>query len=105
MTKQLTLAHLIEGISGWHPPEMEMPVRPILDSRKAEAGTVFFAFQGENVDGHDYVADALSNGAVAAVIEHDVDVDAPTLDIKQLPDKSPTTPLLCLQRRWMLLEM
>ncbi len=95
MAKQLTLAYLIEGISNWHPPEMEMPVRPILDSRKAEANTVFFAFQGEQVDGHNYVADAFARGAVAAVIEHDVDVQASTLDVTQpLPSVPLTTPLL-----------
>jgi hypothetical protein len=48
--KQLTLASLIEGISNWRPAGMETPVRPILDSRTAEADTVFFAFKGENVD-------------------------------------------------------
>lgn len=77
MTHQsLTLADLIEGITHRRPTAWETPVHPIIDSRKAEPGAVFFAFQGENVDGHDYVADAFAKGAVAAVIERDVAVAA-----------------------------
>ena len=93
--KQLTLADLIEGISGWRPEGMQMPVRPILDSRAAEANTIFFAFKGENVDGHDYVADAFKRGAIAAVIERDVDVTADVLEVTPgAPDRTVTTPLL-----------
>lgn len=67
----------------------------MIDSRKAQDGTVFFAFGGENVDGHDYVADALANGATAAVIERAVDADAPLLDVTQPPSGEPLpTPLL-----------
>jgi UDP-N-acetylmuramoyl-tripeptide--D-alanyl-D-alanine ligase len=66
---------------GGRPAGLEMPVCPILDSRQAENTSVFFAFEGENVDGHDYVEDAFSRGAVAAVIEHEVDVDAPVIDV------------------------
>lgn len=65
----LVLADLIEGLGGRRPAGLEMPVKPILDSRKAEAGTVFFAFRGEKVDGHAFVADAFSRGAVAAVVD------------------------------------
>ncbi|MBN1876866.1 MAG: UDP-N-acetylmuramoyl-tripeptide--D-alanyl-D-alanine ligase [Anaerolineae bacterium] len=84
--KRLTLGDLIEGFSGRHflarhPVGLEMPVRPVVDSRKAEPGTVFFAFKGENVDGHDYIADAFARGAVAAVVEREVDVPATRLDI------------------------
>jgi len=39
------------------------------DSRNATAGDLFAAYHGENVDGNDYVSQALSNGAVAAVCE------------------------------------
>ncbi|MGC9394440.1 MAG: UDP-N-acetylmuramoyl-tripeptide--D-alanyl-D-alanine ligase [Anaerolineae bacterium] len=97
--KQLTLAGLIEGISNWRPADMETPVRPILDSRTAKANTAFFAFKGENVDGHDYVADAFKRGAVAAIIERDVDAAgcgaASTLDVSQVPPSTPLkTPLL-----------
>ncbi len=39
-----------------------------IDSRTIGAGELFFAVKGERVDGHDYVAAALANGATAAVV-------------------------------------
>jgi UDP-N-acetylmuramoyl-tripeptide--D-alanyl-D-alanine ligase len=81
MTKHLTLADVIEGIGGSRPANLEAPVRPLLDSRKAEPGAVFFAFAGEKVDGHDFVGDAFARGAVAAVVEHAVPVEAGVLDV------------------------
>ena len=41
-----------------------------IDSRTLGAGDLFFAVRGERVDGHDYVATALANGAVAAVVSN-----------------------------------
>jgi UDP-N-acetylmuramoyl-tripeptide--D-alanyl-D-alanine ligase len=72
MVKRLRLSDLIEGISGWHPSGLEMPIYPTVDSRKAEPGAVFFAFKGEKVDGHDYVPGAFARGAIAAVVQRDV---------------------------------
>jgi len=39
-----------------------------IDSRTIGAGELFFAVKGERLDGHDYVAAALANGAVGAVV-------------------------------------
>lgn len=39
------------------------------DSRKAEAGGMFFALKGEHFDGNRFVADALNNGADIAVTD------------------------------------
>jgi UDP-N-acetylmuramoyl-tripeptide--D-alanyl-D-alanine ligase len=39
-----------------------------IDSRTIGAGELFFAVRGERMDGHDYVEDALINGAVGAVV-------------------------------------
>jgi UDP-N-acetylmuramoyl-tripeptide--D-alanyl-D-alanine ligase len=44
------------------------------DSGRVEPGGLFFAFRGERVDGHDFVASALERGAVAAVVAHPVSV-------------------------------
>ncbi len=38
------------------------------DSRRIEAGDLFVAIEGPNVDGHRFVADALAKGAVAALV-------------------------------------
>ena len=39
----------------------------VIDSRQAGAGGVFVALPGEHVDGHDFIAAAAANGAVAAI--------------------------------------
>ena len=41
------------------------------DSRQVIPGALFVAVSGENYDGHDYIADAVKQGAVAVVGEHD----------------------------------
>ncbi len=40
-----------------------------IDSRTIRPGELFFAVKGERLDGHDFVAQALAKGAVAAVVE------------------------------------
>lgn len=46
------------------------------DSRKVGAGTLFFCVPGEKVDGHEFGAAAVEAGAVALVVERELDVDA-----------------------------
>ncbi len=48
-----------------------------IDSRQARPGALFIALPGPNFDGHDFVAEAVACGAVAAVVNHPVDVDVP----------------------------
>ena len=40
-----------------------------IDTRTMESGDVFFAIKGPNFDGHDFVVDAASKGASAAVVD------------------------------------
>ncbi len=40
-----------------------------IDSRTVQPGELFFAVKGERLDGHDFVAQALRQGAIAAVVE------------------------------------
>jgi len=42
-----------------------------IDSRTVQAGELFFAVKGERLDGHDFVEQAQSRGAVAAVVRKD----------------------------------
>jgi UDP-N-acetylmuramoyl-tripeptide--D-alanyl-D-alanine ligase len=42
-----------------------------IDSRTLQPGDLFFAVKGERMDGHDFVEQALQNGAVAAVVRGD----------------------------------
>ena len=42
-----------------------------IDSRTVQPGELFFAVKGERLDGHDFVEQALSRGAIAAVVRKD----------------------------------
>jgi len=42
-----------------------------IDSRTVQPGELFFAVRGERLDGHDFVEQALSRGAVGAVVRRD----------------------------------
>lgn len=44
------------------------------DSRKVEKGDLFIAEKGFTVDGHDYIENAIENGAIAVVIDREVDI-------------------------------
>ena len=52
-----------------------------IDSRTVQAGDLFFAIRGPSHDGHDYVADALAKGAVAAVVRSGYRGDGPLLHV------------------------
>ncbi|MCP1373904.1 UDP-N-acetylmuramoyl-tripeptide--D-alanyl-D-alanine ligase [Dyella lutea] len=48
-----------------------------IDTRKLRAGDLFVALPGERVDGHDFVAEAKSRGAAAAMVTRKLDIDLP----------------------------
>ncbi len=52
------------------------------DSRTTEADELFLAWKGTERDAHDYVAGAVSRGALAAVVERPVDVNVPQLVVR-----------------------
>ena len=90
MSTVLTLAELICAL-GTHPlreydhllsPRRMAKVRTfVIDSRKAVAGSVFVALRGERTDGHLYVQDAFQRGAIAAIVDEQVDCSC-VLDLR-----------------------
>jgi UDP-N-acetylmuramoyl-tripeptide--D-alanyl-D-alanine ligase len=48
-----------------------------IDTRKLKHGDLFVAIKGERVDGHDYLAEAMARGAVAALVTRKVDSALP----------------------------
>lgn len=70
---KLNLDEIIAALRG----EVKRIVKPIsvsgvsTDSRTIQLGELFFALDGENFDGHQYVAAAAKSGAVGAVIRRD----------------------------------
>jgi UDP-N-acetylmuramoyl-tripeptide--D-alanyl-D-alanine ligase len=66
---KLTLARIAEFVSAAGSFAPEDVVRGYsIDSRTVSSGQLFFAVKGERLDGHDFVEQALGNGAVAAVV-------------------------------------
>lgn len=53
-----------------------------MDSRKVTQGSLFICMQGFTVDGHDFAKEAVQNGAVALIVERPVNVDVPTIQVK-----------------------
>ncbi len=51
--------------------------RVVIDSRKAVPGALYVAIRGETHDGHAFSANAVAAGAVALVVDREVDVAAP----------------------------
>ena len=50
-----------------------------VDARRVRPGSVFFCVRGFGVDGHDWAAEAVANGAVALVVERRLDLPAPQI--------------------------
>jgi UDP-N-acetylmuramoyl-L-alanyl-D-glutamate--2,6-diaminopimelate ligase len=51
------------------------------DTRRVSEGAVFFCVRGERVDGHDLAWEAIERGAVALVVERQLDVAIPQLRV------------------------
>lgn len=54
-------------------PDAVASTSVVFDSRRAEPGGLFVAFDGEHTDGHAHVADAFARGAVAAIVTRPVE--------------------------------
>jgi UDP-N-acetylmuramoyl-tripeptide--D-alanyl-D-alanine ligase len=69
---KLPLSRIAEFISATGDFDRNAPAqRYSIDSRTIHPGDLFFAVKGERLDGHDFVEQALSRGAVAAVVRKD----------------------------------
>ena len=67
----ITIGEVLAILTGYQPTGKEPRLGSfVIDSRKAQKGSVFVAFQGEAQDGHQFIADAMSRGAAAAIVEH-----------------------------------
>ena len=51
----------------------------VMDSRRVVSDSLFACVSGEKFDGHNFAADALNSGAVALLVDHELDVDVPQL--------------------------
>ena len=94
----LTLADIIECFTGWWPAHVTQPIaHVVIDSRQAQPGDLFVALRGERADGHDFVRDAFSRGAVAALVERDMLVEGDVIDLHQSVTVTQVSLPVCLR--------
>ena len=63
--------------------DMEIVINDIVyDSRKAHDGVLFMAIVGSELDGHDYIGDAIKNGAKGILVSKDVEIPEDVTIIK-----------------------
>ena len=68
-----TFSDLIESITRVRPTGASPEIGGAsVDSRQIQPGQLFVALPGETVDGHDFIANAFENGAVAALVQREV---------------------------------
>ncbi len=96
----LTLADALEALTHSRPAMKDIFItEAAIDSRQVIPGGLFVALQGERVDGHNFVAQVFERGALVALIEHDIEGNFTTLDLRNgLPpvDFSRLQPPVCL---------
>jgi len=61
-----------------------------LDSRKVVRGSLFVAINGFETDGHRYAAQAIERGAVAIVVEKEIEINDPAITILKVKDSRDT---------------
>ncbi|ORT60228.1 UDP-N-acetylmuramoyl-tripeptide--D-alanyl-D-alanine ligase [Streptomyces sp. CB03238] len=79
----LSLAEIAEIVGGQSydiPDPARVTGSVVIDSRQVEPGSLFAAFSGENVDGHDYAQRAMDAGAVAVLATRPVGAPAIVVD-------------------------
>ena len=80
----LTLADVIEALTHTRPDMMPFVItEAAVDSRQVISGGMFVAIRGENVDGHDFVAQAFHRGAVLALVEHELSEPYTLIDLRE----------------------
>ena len=70
----LTVAKVLEafGMSSGGLTHNSLVSGACVDSRVVSPGSLFIALAGENNDGHNFVDVAFKNGAVMALVEHEI---------------------------------
>ena len=68
------IAQIVGGTVGGGPGDVLVTAPAFADSRAVQPGGLFVAVPGERVDGHDFAADTVAAGAVAALVSRPVPV-------------------------------
>jgi UDP-N-acetylmuramoyl-tripeptide--D-alanyl-D-alanine ligase len=96
----LTIAVVIEALTGFHPQQAEVVItEAAVDSRQAIPGSLFVALPGERADGHDYVEAAFERGANLALVQRELPIPHPVVDLRSpagAPELAIPDPPFCL---------
>ena len=81
--QKLTLEFIIKALTGQSIEGSTFVTDAVFDSREVTPGALFAALPGEgDTDGHDYVGDALERGAIVALVDRDLDLPYPVIDLR-----------------------
>ncbi len=97
-TNMLTLGHILAALSDYQPTATDPTIAIVTnDSRDVQANSLFVAFVGEQLDGHQFCRQAFDDGAIAAIVTRPVD-DFALVDVRDrhCDLTKITTPLLIL---------
>jgi UDP-N-acetylmuramoyl-tripeptide--D-alanyl-D-alanine ligase len=97
----LTLADVLEALTGTRPEKASLIISEAsVDSRQVIPAGMFVALPGERVDGHNYISNAFDKGAHLALVQKDLPVAFPEIDLRsgKLPENfSQPEPPFCLR--------
>ena len=81
-----SLAEVAEAVDGVDVGDEVRVASVSTDSRADVSGSLFFALEGERTDGHRFVADAMSRGAVAVVVRRSASDAVPRVEVTSTSD-------------------
>jgi UDP-N-acetylmuramoyl-tripeptide--D-alanyl-D-alanine ligase len=80
----LKLSLVIEALTGVLPQGFDREIRDAaIDSRQVTPDSLFIALPGERFDGHDFVQEAINQGASVALISREISTEYNQLDLRQ----------------------
>jgi len=89
-TSRLAAMRLDELTRGVPPGAREVAIRALAyDNRQVAPGTLFFCVPGFTRDGHDFASDAVERGAVALVVERELEVGVPQIRVSSVRGAMP----------------
>ena len=84
----------------YNPDELKPVSNVSIDSRKVKKGSLFIAIKGKRYDGHNFVRDAINNGAIAAVVNRGKLKEFDDVELPLITVKNTTKALGDIARMW-----
>jgi UDP-N-acetylmuramoyl-tripeptide--D-alanyl-D-alanine ligase len=86
----LTLGTVFEALTGRpYDGVAQVITDAAIDSRLVIPGSLFIAIKGERADGHEFIEEAVQHGAVAVLIEREIAISIPVVDLRSSNSEDP----------------